>query len=179
MCRLEVKHSLNDTVGTFQDKPLNRLVSEFAYDSFYNTAKILSSKTDKEAGIIEFFHKGLVSLSAPDVISKLKVETAIIPWGVKTLKKGLFTNCSSLNEVILPNTVENIEGTVFLNNALKTIFIPSSIKEIGKNTFQSCENLTHIYIDRPKNDALSALEPWGAPNATIHYSDESGESNET
>lgn len=81
----------------------------------------------------------------PDI--KGAVITLEIMKGVTAIEDEAFFGCTSLNEVLIADTVENIGPKGFAYcTSLKQIRIPSSVKEIGKLAFSVCNSLAEIYL---------------------------------
>lgn len=81
----------------------------------------------------------------PDI--KGAVTTLEIMKGVTVIEDEAFFGCTSLNEVLIADTVENIGPKGFAYcTSLKQINIPSSVKEIGKLAFSVCNSLAEIYL---------------------------------
>lgn len=81
----------------------------------------------------------------PDI--KGAVITLEIMKGVTVIEDEAFFGCTSLNEVLIADTVENIGPKGFAYcTSLKQINIPSSVKEIGKLAFSVCNSLAEIYL---------------------------------
>ena len=58
-----------------------------------------------------------------------------------------FEDCTKLESVTLPSSVEEIGCNAFYNcTSLKSITIPKKVKEIQYNTFQNCTSLTNVTI---------------------------------
>lgn len=69
-----------------------------------------------------------------------------LPEGI-TVIDGLFINCSKLKEIIIPNSVTQIDDWSFKGcTSLESIRIPNSVVSIGNSAFNSCSNLATIYI---------------------------------
>ena len=67
--------------------------------------------------------------------------------GLKMIGREAFWNCSSLTEVVLPESVENIGVGAFQRCAnLTTVKLPNRIQTIESNTFGYCERLDKIEI---------------------------------
>lgn len=76
------------------------------------------------------------------------IDRVVLCEGVKKIC-GSFT-CSSISEIVLPNTLEVIESSTFYQCFyLKSIILPSSLKYIGDGAFEECDGLEKIHI--PKN----------------------------
>jgi len=60
---------------------------------------------------------------------------------------GVFSNCTKLVSVTIPNSITSIPEKTFLNcTALKNVTIPNSVTYINYNAFESCSSLTDIII---------------------------------
>jgi hypothetical protein len=74
---------------------------------------------------------------------------------VNILDSDVFSNCSSLTEVIIPEGVKeirgwdmDIDGAFFGCTSLRYVSIPRSMKEIGDGAFDGCDNLTSVSVPR-------------------------------
>ncbi len=85
-----------------------------------------------------------------------KVDTVVIPemisidsvdYGVTSIGKKSFYECSSLTSVVISNGVTYIEDNAFYNcDSLINIEIGNSVTYIGYDAFYECSNLTSILI---------------------------------
>ena len=70
--------------------------------------------------------------------------------GIESISYRSFYNCTSIEELVLPNTVDEIEDSAFENmTSLKTIVMPDSTSEltaINVRTFYNCENLQSLNL---------------------------------
>ena len=70
-----------------------------------------------------------------------------IKEGTKIICDGAFNWCSSLAEVVIPNSVTSIGDLAFGGcNFLSEIVIPSSVTSIGDSAFSDCYSLSEIVI---------------------------------
>lgn len=71
----------------------------------------------------------------------------VVEEGITSLDDGLFSECSQLTSVSLPNTLTRISGYTFeYCTALTSIQIPDSVTTIGSGAFNYCSALTSIQI---------------------------------
>ncbi len=65
-----------------------------------------------------------------------------------TIANGAFADSSSLEEIIIPDSVENIGDYAFQNcTNLTSITIPGNVKNIGCSAFENCTSITDLSID--------------------------------
>lgn len=63
--------------------------------------------------------------------------------GLEKIEKFAFRNCRKMDNVVIPNTVNTIDGNAFITcDNLKNITIPSSVTKIGDGAFAYCDKLT-------------------------------------
>lgn len=77
------------------------------------------------------------------------IVAVLIPASVKTLGKGVFENCTSLEEALIydDSKLETIpENTYAGCSALSSVYLPNGIKKIDKAAFKGCSSLTSIII---------------------------------
>ena len=69
----------------------------------------------------------------------------IIKPGVKCIAEGAFLECSLLESVTFPNSVEKLSGEMFGDcEALTSVVIPKSISECDDNVFKGCNEKLKI-----------------------------------
>lgn len=70
-----------------------------------------------------------------------------IPQGIKRIGAGAFSGAVNLKEIVLPDTVEDLEHDAFAAcTGLVSVNIPESVKTIGDGAFSWCINLESITI---------------------------------
>ena len=68
---------------------------------------------------------------------------------------GMFANCNSLTEVIIPNSVTYIGDYAFLDcTSLTSLSIPSSITTVGSNAFNGIPSLKYVTIHNAPKDMV-------------------------
>ena len=80
---------------------------------------------------------------------------------------GTFSNCSMLENIILPKNLESIgEMAFYYCEGLKNLVIPNSVINLGENIFVHCFNLTIYCESTVKN------ENWENNWNVIQYADD-------
>lgn len=79
--------------------------------------------------------------------SHLKKATIVSSASEFTLRMGVFSQCTGLQEVTLPSTIKVINAYTFNENYnLQTINMPSSLVRIETGAFLQCNSLTNITL---------------------------------
>lgn len=72
-----------------------------------------------------------------------------VPDGITVIGRDAFYESRQLQQVILPDTLKQIEDHAFFCSGIEKIRIPDGVKTINKTAFQNCNELKEIYL--PKN----------------------------
>ena len=67
---------------------------------------------------------------------------------------NLYINGELIEDITIPENIENINSCTFANFNITSVTIPDNIKEIGWSAFSSCRNLKNVYI----GDGVSVIE---------------------
>lgn len=81
-----------------------------------------------------------------NVFASSKLKNAIIEEGNTTIPNGMFSGCTSLSSITIPNSVTSIGDYVFYNTNFTSFTIPDSVTSIGQNAFYYCRSLTSCTI---------------------------------
>ena len=75
------------------------------------------------------------------------IESIVLPNSIITIKSCAFENCISLIHLIIPNSVIEIGSSAFANcSSLSSIKLSNNIKDIEYKTFENCKSLSSIII---------------------------------
>ena len=75
-------------------------------------------------------------------------EVINIPYGVTSIGRYAFEDCTGLRSVTIPDSVTNIEDFAFIRcSDLTNVTISGSVKKIGRRVFRSCNSLTSVIIE--------------------------------
>lgn len=78
-------------------------------------------------------------------------KNSVIPFGVKTIGKGAFWGCQTLERIVIPESVMEIGQDAFHHcRKLTAITIPDSVTSIGYSAFLYCSNLKEVRIKNPE-----------------------------
>ena len=114
-------------------------------------------------------------LSSESTIDSIEIPDMYNGLPVTEVGNNAFVNCTSLSNVIIPDSVKQIGYNAFENTAIKEIEIPDSVDIVGSAIFNNCSDLTDIYL--PFKEGILP-EGWSdywnrglSENVTVHYSD--------
>ena len=120
-------------------------------------SKIYGRKVES-IGSHAFNEAQIDSIILPDTIKTIDhgafqsstLKTAILPEsGVEYIGEGIFSECSNLTNVVLPNDLVYINNLMFNGCVSLTsdgIVIPASVEKIGARAFNNCSALTSVSI---------------------------------
>ena len=99
------------------------------------------------------------------------------------IAKHLCVNDEEIVDLVVPNTVKRISGSVFNGRKIKSLVIPNSVEMIGNNAFRDCVQLESVSLGNSVDTigagafanckALTSIE---IPNSVTHLSDYAFES---
>lgn len=69
-----------------------------------------------------------------------------VTYTLTTICSGAFSQCTELNSVQIPATVNSIEGTAFANSGLVSIELPKALTDIAAESFAYCHNLSSVTL---------------------------------
>ncbi len=96
-------------------------------------------------GIDHYAIKEDTSIICDNAFSQSDIEYINFPNSIKSIGKGAFSECYSLN-VEIPESLSYLGDHSFAFTNMKKINIPNSVTHIGNNAFCHCERLKHVII---------------------------------
>lgn len=106
---------------------------------------------DKTNGVLTFSGSGEIndysySNNSP-FYKNMDIKTIKIGTGITTIGNELFSGCSSLTEVTIPDSVTRIGKSAFKGcSSLLSVYIPNSVTSMGDYIFENCKGLLNIII---------------------------------
>lgn len=84
----------------------------------------------------------------------------ILPDGLLEIEDSAFSNCGSLNTIVLPESLTTIGRNAFSNTSITSVAIPSNVSVIPENAFGNCYNLNRVTI----GSGVERIENWAFSN---------------
>ena len=75
-----------------------------------------------------------------------KLKNITLPDGIEMIDNSMFSGCTSLTSINIPNSVHQILSGAFYNSGLTNITIPNSVTSISSSAFQNCISMTSATI---------------------------------
>jgi len=120
----------------------------YAYDAYdFKYGDLYYNITSNSGRTVEVTYNGkspynLTSISIPEIVT-YKGTT----YGVTSIGRFAFHDCTSLTSVTIPNSVTSIGGFAFEDcTSLTSVTIPNSVTSIGGCAFNDCTSLTSVTI---------------------------------
>lgn len=121
----------------------NGILKEYKGEDLHVVVPESVTNIDLETFGGSFGRRDIVSIKLPQSIKGLDGvdrEEIAAYW-------GMFLGCSKLEQVELPEGLEEIGISAFYNcKSLKKINIPASVKKIGYHAFHNCKELTYLIV---------------------------------
>ncbi len=87
---------------------------------------------------------------APWYSFREEIQSLILPDGLTTIGDAMFTYCTSLKSVSIPNSVKKIEGSAFYgSSSLKNVVFPENLDTLDTWAFMKCTSLESVSISKP------------------------------
>lgn len=108
------------------------------------SAKIVACTTSKR----HYWQREFVDNELPvGAFGGMKLTTARLPMGLKSIGKAAFAGCSHLKTIMWPNSLDSIGDFAFAGcKALTAVNLPASITVIGAGAFMRCSSLTSLTV---------------------------------
>ncbi len=148
----------------FYYTPLKRVeipagVSFIGERAFYECYDLAEFEVDEANPAYRSIGGALFSKDGTEMISYGAGHTAssyTVPEGVRKLHPSTFSYSHALEEVNLPDSLEELGNWCFGHTGLKQVIVPAHVSTIEHSAFGGCENLTTVTLPA----RLRVLEDW-------------------
>ena len=139
---------------------VNRIEVDEVNPKYYSKAGCL---IDRETNTLVWCYSGDVipddvlikKIGANALMNREDINNIVVPNGVEEIEDGAFQNCINLEKIIIPESVAKIGSNSFSNcKRLAEIQLPSSITSISSYTFSDCQSLKSLCLP----DSLQVIE---------------------
>ena len=114
-------------------------ITNIGYDTFYNTA-YYNNASNWENDVL---YIGNCLIEAKDSLSG----DYIIKNGTKCISECAFSQCNSLTNIVIPDSVTSInEDAFYYCDSLDNVTIPDGVTSIKEDTFYGCDSLKSVTI---------------------------------
>lgn len=112
----------------------------------------------------------LTSVSDSAFYECSSLTNVIIPESITTIGINVFDTCIGLTSIIIPNSVSSIGDTAFYNcSSFISMIIPNNVMSIGYRAFENCSNLTSVVFEGKTLTQVQNMNnyPWDIEPTTI------------
>ena len=122
--------------------------------AFYNNTKLTSLSFDGDIQAI-----GGSAFEGCTRLKTLDLAGVFETVATNTIPDRCFYKCSSLENIVIPETILNIGSEAFYQcNKIDYLVLKDSIKTIGNNAFAMCSNLRYLYIESNYSDWTNVVD---------------------
>ena len=111
----------------------------------YSLKYIITSVEPAECEIAYYTTTGDFDVSSITLPSSVILSATVC--NVTSIGDNVFSSCTSLSYISIPNSITHIGDAAFLFTGLTSISIPSSVTSLGENVFVGCYRLSSIKVD--------------------------------
>jgi len=129
--------------------PVN-VAFEHAVDHKYPQGVLIKRYRGDEASVAipdTFDGKPVVRIEGDAFKSNRTLRSIRLPTSLVEIGNMSFTNCTGLNDVVFPDTLQSIGWNAFENCGLQRVTIPRNVTQIGDVCFFGCKSLSSIEVD--------------------------------
>ncbi len=94
------------------------------------------------------------------------LRNVVLPQGVKRIRSSAFFACKNLKSIILPDSITKIATYAFYNSGVEMVILPPHLETITQYTFRECMNLKYVVIS-PTVKSISQYAFYKSDNITI------------
>lgn len=143
----EIKHAVNNTIGSANSKALNVITEDQKNELEYRITETLMLLLGNGNNYVSIANGEGGYITTSDFTGNTTVKKIIISNSVFEIDMDAFSGCSALESVSIPNSVKEIgNGAFALCVNLQKVELPFGLKTIANQLFDSCTSLSYVHI---------------------------------
>ncbi len=132
-----------------------KFICESAFEECSSLKSINLPQDLRSLGRKAFYKSGLTEITLPESINDIEdytfagcknLKEVSLPASLSYISKGMFSDCPSLKNFNLSNSIIAIHDFAFANSGLTEITIPNSVIEFGNSVFEKCKDLKIVNL---------------------------------
>ena len=138
--------SLPDSVQTIEENGFAYCKNLGAVD-FGNVLKEIDNYASCDSGVTRVrIPNSTTAVGASAFSGCDSLNEVTLGSGLKGIERGVFSNCSNLKQIEIPDNITYISDEAFMDAGLTSVEIPDSVTSIGFGAFYGCESLKKVVI---------------------------------
>ena len=107
---------------------------------------------------------------ADNLFASSSLKSVTIEDGIRYIGAKAFYNCTQLESITLPATLEEIGKNCLSYSIIRTLEFPAGVKRVGKRITSACYHLTRIIIHQNEAESVFRNYEWLAnPAVTVEF----------
>ena len=114
--------------------------------------------------------EGITQLGYMNFQDSINLKEVRLPSSLVSLDNRVFFNCTSLEEIYLPDGVVSVKDAFKQCTALKTVHMPEGLETLGRSMFEGCSSLDNVVIPSSTKEISDSafLDCTSLKNITMH-----------
>ncbi len=163
------------------------IIGSNAFKGCSSIKKVVIPSSIKKIHSNAFEASGIEEISIPSTVDEIEecafkdctaLHSVELYEGFKTIPDNMFENCTSLEYIKLPSSLEFIGKYAFSCSGLKEMVLSENISYVKQDPFYGCENLESLTVPLVSQRSVGGWGDWGGgipQTCTIHYSNNADE----
>lgn len=101
-------------------------------------------------------NKNIIRIPTEAFMECQELSEVVLPESVTEIERRGFYKCMDLTEIKIPQSVERIDREAFYQTGLKTLTLPENLRFVGESAFLKCRELEYVRIP----EHVETVEKW-------------------